>query len=348
MNDLSIQAHGVLFPVLTQLHLGEPVERFLDNGGKSLLFGEDADEYVSGQMNAARLKHETLDRWHALIDSATRRAGPLLTAADADISAVHRLQGVAPALPSAVQAAAMSADELETLCLRTARVIKDAGINLVLSPTADIVTGPNVWLAGRTLADDPESAARIVRAYVSGVRRAGVATTLKHFPGHPELSRHPASEEAEVSLPLDRLRALWAPFKAGIEAGAEAVMMGPAIFNAVQPSVAASISPDLIALLRGELNFRGLVMTCDLDHKATLRDATPGDAAVVALNAGADLLLLSPRSVPAIAQIVAAIVIAVETGRLPAARLAAAAAAVIRRTGTRNPGLSTSLNASGS
>lgn len=337
MNKLSTQAHSVLFPVLEQLHLGEDIQRFLDSGGKSLLFGESANEYVTGLIAPSRLEYETLERWHALIEDATRRAGPLLKAADADISAVHRLQGVTPTLPSRAQAQSMSADELEARCLQTALVVKQVGINLVLSPTADIVAGRNVWLDGRTVADDPDTAARIVRAYVQGVRRAGVATTLKHFPGHPTLLRHPASEEAAVAMSLDQLRSYWAPFRAGIDAGAEAVMMGPAIFNAVQPPVAASISPDLISLLRGELGFQGLVMTCDLDHKATIRNATLGDTAVAALKAGADLLLLSPKAVPQIPEIVAAIVSAVQTGQIPEARLDAAAAAVLRRVDAPDP-----------
>ncbi|PUA18434.1 glycoside hydrolase family 3 N-terminal domain-containing protein [Glaciimonas sp. PCH181] len=331
MDNLSIKAHSVLLPAMEQLHLGEDIQHFLDNGGKSLLFGETGNEYVNGKMDPARLKDETLERWHALIEDATRRAGPLLKATDADISAVHRLEGLTPPLPSRAQAQSMSAEELEAHCLQMALAVKQTGINLVLSPTADVVDGHNVWLNGRTLADDPGAAAKMVRAYVRGVRRAGLATTLKHFPGHPMLLRHPANEEATVTLSLDELRSYWAPFRAGIEAGVEAVMMGPAIFNAVQPPVAASISPDLISLLRGELNFKGLVITCDLDHKATIRDATLGDTAVAALKAGADLLLLSPKAVPKIREIVAAIVSAVQAGQIPETRLDAAVAAVLRR-----------------
>lgn len=334
MDNLSIKAYGVLLPALEQLHLDEDIQRFLDHGGRSLLFGETANEYVTGQMDPSRRKYETLERWQVLIEDATRRAGPLLKAADADISAVHRLQGLTPPLPSRPQAQAMSADELETHCLQTALAIKQTGVNLVLSPTADIVVGRNVWLNGRTLADDPGVAARIVHAYVRGVRRAGLATTLKHFPGHPTLWQHPANEEATVAMSLDELRSYWAPFRAGIDAGAEAVMMGPAIFTAVQPPVAASISPDLISLLRDELDFHGLVITCDLDHKATIRNGTLGDTAVAALKAGADLLLISTKAVPKIPDIVAAIVSAVQTGQLPETRLDAAVAAVLRRVDT--------------
>ncbi|NWD92331.1 glycoside hydrolase, partial [Pseudomonas sp. K5002] len=93
------KAYGVLFPVLLDVQMTDDVRRFLGNGGRSLLFGETGEEYVSGKMSASRLQTETLDIWQRFTGTATELGGPLLLAADADISAVHRLQGVTPALP---------------------------------------------------------------------------------------------------------------------------------------------------------------------------------------------------------------------------------------------------------
>ncbi|CAG9223088.1 glycoside hydrolase family 3 N-terminal domain-containing protein [Burkholderia vietnamiensis] len=335
MSELLRQAHAVLFPVLVTLELDDHIGRFLDNGGKSLLFGETGDEYVSGQMSAERRRRETLDAWHATVEQATARAGHLLLAADADIAAVHRLQWLTPPLPSRDDAQRMSPRELEDICFDMAKGVAQTGINLVLSPTADVVTGHNLWLNGRTLADDPVLAARMVRAYVRGVRRAGLQTTLKHFPGHPELVGHPATSDATVPLSLAELRALWAPFEAGIDEGVDAVMMGPARFEAVQPAVAASLSRELISTLRTELGFDGLVMTCDLDHRATQGDRALGDVAVAALAAGADLLLLSPKAVPRIGEVAEAIVRAVADGRVDASRLQAAFDSVSAAAGRR-------------
>lgn len=331
MSELLRQAHAVLFPVLVTLELDDHIGRFLDNGGKSLLFGETGDEYVSGQMSAERRRRETLDAWHATVEQATARAGHLLLAADADIAAVHRLQWLTPPLPSRDDAQRMSPRELEDICFDMAKGVAQTGINLVLSPTADVVTGHNLWLNGRTLADDPVLAAGMVRAYVRGVRRAGLQTTLKHFPGHPELVGHPATSDATVPLSLAELRALWAPFEAGIDEGVDAVMMGPARFEAV----AASLSRELISTLRTELGFDGLVMTCDLDHRATQGDRALGDVAVAALAAGADLLLLSPKAVPRIGEVAEAIVRAVADGRVDASRLQAAFDSVSAAAGRR-------------
>lgn len=330
MSELSRQVHAVLFPVLEALEADDSILRFLDNGGKSLLFGETGEEYVSGRMSEQRLRRETLEAWHGAIETSRARAGgQLILAADADIAAVHRLQGVSAKFPSREVAQCMPESELEKVCFEVACGVRAAGINLVLSPTADVLTGHNQWLEGRTLADDPETASRMVRSYIRGARRAGLKTTLKHFPGHPVLRGHPARDDAAVPSSLEELRVQWGVFQAGIDEGADAVMMGPARFEAFQPAEAGSLSTALIAILRTELQFSGLVMTCDLDHKATIGNRSIAEAAVAALQAGADLLLLSPNAVPHIGEIVRSIVAAVESGKLKLSRLEAAAGAVL-------------------
>jgi beta-N-acetylhexosaminidase len=328
MSSIESKAFSVLFPVLLDLDMNDDVRRFLGSGGRSLLFGETAQEYVSGKMSTSRLQSETLEKWQRFTGTAKELGGPLLLAADADISAVHRLQGIAPALPEPELARVMDVVELEEACFQVATAVRNAGVNLLLSPTADVVGGTNVWLQGRTLSDDVDRAAAMVGAYVRGVRRAGMASTLKHFPGHPVLLRQPSIEEAVVTESMDQLRAYWPAFRAGVDAGADAVMMGPAIFAACEPPVAASVSPELIGLLRQELGFKGLVMTIDLDHRSTIGNSSLGEVAVAALNAGADLLLISAKAMPEIPQIVRAITVAVAQGVLPLERLDAAAKAV--------------------
>jgi beta-N-acetylhexosaminidase len=328
MSTLENKAFSVLFPVLLDLDMNDGVRRFLGSGGRSLLFGETAQEYVSGKMSESRLQAETLEKWQRFTGTAKELGGPLLLAADADISAVHRLQGISPALPEPERARAMGIVELEEACFQVATAVRNAGVNLLLSPTADVMGGTNVWLQGRTLSDDVDRAAAMVGAYVRGVRRAGLASTLKHFPGHPVLLQLPAKEVAVVNESLDQLRAYWPAFQAGVNAGADAVMMGPAIFSACEPPVAASVSPELIGLLRQELGFKGLVMTIDLDHRSTIGDLSLGEVAVAALNAGADLLLVSAKAMPEIPQIVRAITAAITQGRLSQERLEAAAMAV--------------------
>jgi beta-N-acetylhexosaminidase len=335
MTDLREIAHGVLFPVVTDLTLPEAIWAFLDHGGRALLFGETGEEYATGRMSSQRLSAESAQRWREVTQAATARAGTLIVALDADVSAVHRLQAVAPALPTLAQAESMSDQDFETAVERVARVARELGVNVFLSPTADVVAGANPWLSGRTLGRDPGAVSRLVRAYVRGCQRGGVSATLKHFPGHPILTGVPAVDmDARVALSRHELEPYLEPFAAGIAAGARAVMMGPAIFDAYTPSVAASVSPDLYRLLRSRLRFGGLVMTCDLDHRATMRDAGLPQTAVRALQAGADLLLISPSGVPQIPEIVAAIVTAIQAEQLSLERLQAAWEAVRKLAGS--------------
>jgi beta-N-acetylhexosaminidase len=339
MTDLCRIAHGVLFPVVTDLTLSDAIWAFLDCGGKALLFGETAEEYATGRMSRQRLAEESRDKWRETTRAAIARAGGLIVALDADVSAVHRLQGVTPSLPSLAEAQSMPTRDFETTVERIAQAARELGVNVFLSPTADVVTGENPWLSGRTLGSDPMTVSRLVQAYVRGCRRAGIAATLKHFPGHPVLTGIPASDiDARVTMSLDQLEPCLEPFAAGIAAGARAVMMGPAIFDAFTPPVAASLSPDLYHLLRSRMGFQGLVMTCDLDHRATMRyDGLP-EIAVRALLAGADLLLISPDGVQRIPAVVSAIVDAIRQERLSLQRLEEAAHAVNRlATSTLSP-----------
>lgn len=330
MSALQTQAYSVLFPVVDGLELNEDLRRFFGCGGRSLLFGETAEEYRRGEMSASRIAFETLERWQTLTSEVHCLAGPSLLAADADISAVHRLQGVAPLLPEPEVAREMDIGELETMCFKVGTAVREAGVNIVLSPTADVLEGSNVWLDGRTLSDDVAKAAAMVGSYVRGVRRANVAATLKHFPGHPRLLKQPSTEEAKVHETLDQLRVFWPSFRAGIEAGAEAVMMGSAIFTGLKKPESASLSSQLIELLRAELGFSGLIMTIDLDHRSMMKNLPIGEVAVAALIAGADLLLIPSKAVREIPQIVSAITSAVERGTLPRERLDSASTAVLK------------------
>jgi beta-N-acetylhexosaminidase len=160
------------------------------------------------------------------------------------------------------------------------------------------------------------------------VQEGGVAATVKHFPGHPVCELDPAIEEGEVTWSLDRLRTMFEPFQAGINARAEIVMMGPAIFSALNPPIAASLSRDLIGILRGELGFKGVVLTDDLDWKATIRDRSMEETAIAAVAAGADWMLVSANGVGKISDMSIAIAGAVACGDMSGDQIAKSAAKV--------------------
>jgi beta-N-acetylhexosaminidase len=151
-------------------------------------------------------------------------------------------------------------------------------------------------LAGRTFSTDPEAAAAAVADSVRGWRQAGVATTVKHFPGlgGAIVNTDHAPETIERTRP--ELEADLEPFRAAIAAGTEFVMASHAFYPALDGERIASQSPAIVdGLLRRELGFRGVVMTDSLEAAAVLAVSDVEEAAVASARAGVDIILTTGR-----------------------------------------------------
>jgi beta-N-acetylhexosaminidase len=199
------------------------------------------------------------------------------------------------------------------------------GINLDMAPCADVLaTTDSPAIGTRSFGSDTDLVARHTVAAVIGLQAAGVAACAKHFPGHGSTSTdtHRALATIEGTLADLRRRDL-PPFSAAIQAGAAAVMPSHLRLPELTGELAASVSAAAITgLLRGELGFKGVVISDALEMKA-LRDAygIPG-AAVRAVAAGTDLLCFGRDTDEQMYLAVrAAIVAAVGTGELPGSRL---------------------------
>lgn len=322
--SLATDAHAVLLPAIDDLVLTDPLMRFLDRGGRALLLGETRAEYVARRMSPARQAHETAADIRALTDRIARHAGPALVALDQEPAGIRRLHALVPHLPEDLHAA--PSDQIERAAFQMARAARDLGVTMFLSPVIDLVTGHNPWLQGRTLGTDAAEVARIAAAYIRGVEAAGVVATAKHFPGHHDIDGDPAVEIATVGGGPTELRPGMIPFRAAIAAGARAVMTGPALVPGMDPEMPSSLSAATIAALR-DLGFAGLVVSDDLDAIGTLRGRRDvPTAAVEALRAGSDLLLLSAAN--DLERVCTRILSAIADGSLPEARLTQAAACV--------------------
>jgi beta-N-acetylhexosaminidase len=205
-----------------------------------------------------------------------------------------------------------------------------AGIDLDLAPVADVVVDSlNPIVGVRSFGSDPLLVARHVAAFVEGVQSRGVAACAKHFPGHGE-----TSADSHLELPVadaDRVtllaRAL-PPFHAAVEAGVRAVMTAHIRFPALGGDP-ATLSPEVIGLLRDELGFGGLVVTDALEMRAISGTVGLEEGAVRALAAGADALCLgAERTRDEVGRVHQAIVAAASSRRLPEDRLDEAAARV--------------------
>ena len=209
--------------------------------------------------------------------------------------------------------------------------LRGAGVDIDLAPSVDVNSDPrNPVIGVRSFGADPDLVGRHGAAYVRGLRSAGVAAAAKHFPGHGATTAdsHLARPGVDADGETRRCREL-VPFAAVIAAGVDLVMTAHVVFPPFGPEPATLNPRVLVDLLRGELGFEGVVVTDALDMAGVRADhGTPG-AAVLALAAGADLLLLGTDDGGELCpEVRAAVVAAVRDGTLPESRLAEAAARV--------------------
>jgi beta-N-acetylhexosaminidase len=205
--------------------------------------------------------------------------------------------------------------------------LASAGVSVDLAPVADVNTNPlNPIVGVRSFGSDAELVARHVGAFVRGLQRTGVAACVKHFPGHGDTTEDSHLELPTVERDGKAMAAAMLPFRAGIEAGARAVMTAHIRASGLD-NVPATLSPVVIGgLLRGELGFEGAVVTDALEMRAVSRTVGVEEGAVHALEAGADALCLGHDL--RLEAVHAAVVEAVRSDRLTEERLAEAAARV--------------------
>jgi beta-N-acetylhexosaminidase len=193
------------------------------------------------------------------------------------------------------------------------------GFNTDFAPVADVWSNPSNTVIGyRAYSDDYEQAAELVAAAVSGFHDAGVACTLKHFPGHGDTAEDSHYSSAYVSKTKEELEAEeWLPFQAGIDAGADLVMIGHLSVPALD-SVPATISHTIVTdILRGELGFDGVVITDSLEMSSVSNLYSSDELAVLAIEAGVDLLLEPSSFRTAVNGVIAAL----DSGRLTEERI---------------------------
>ncbi len=246
---------------------------------------------------------------------------PLLVASDLERGMAFRVpRGTVP-LPYAMAVGATHSEKAAHWTGEvTGREARALGIHWALAPVADVNNNPaNPVINVRSYGEDPELVARLAAAFVRGAQGAGVLTTVKHFPGHGDTSVDSHRARPVVTADRARLDAVeLVPFRAAIAAGVDAVMLAHVAVPALDPTGApATLSPALAAgLLRRELGFGGLIVT-DAMEMAGVRPAWTGEAAVRAVAAGADVVLLPAD--PRVA--VQALVRGVEEGQLEEERL---------------------------
>ncbi len=247
---------------------------------------------------------------------------PLLIGADFERGTAMRLdEGTSFPTQMALAAAGDPADAY-TMGRITTLEARAVGIHWIYAPVSDVNNNPgNPIINTRSFGEDPHRVAEFVSSYVRGVEENGGLATAKHFPGHGD-----TAADSHIDLPViradkDRLEKLeLVPFRAAISAGAGSVMTGHLSIPALEPDpdTPATLSKNVLTgVLRDELHFEGLVVTDAMEMGGITTRFAPGEAAVRAVLAGADALLMSP--VPDAAY--EALQAAVKSGRISHERL---------------------------
>ena len=197
--------------------------------------------------------------------------------------------------------------------------IRSCGYNLDLAPVADVWSNPqNTVIGDRAYSDDFTQAAELVAAAVQGFHDGQVACTIKHFPGHGDTSADSHLGAVYVYKSMEEIREQeLLPFIAGIEAGTDCVMIGHLIITDVEDTPALFSHALVTDLLRDELGFSGIIMTDSLQMQAMSDYYSSGEVAVMAIQAGVDVLLC-PMDLDASIQ---ALQDAIASGEIPESRI---------------------------
>lgn len=256
---------------------------------------------------------------------------PLLNSADFETGVGFRISG-ATTFPRAMAFGAVGDEKLAYEAGRITGVETRAlGVHVNFAPVVDVNNNArNPVINTRSFGEDPQTVGRLASAYVRGLQSAGVIATLKHFPGHGDTDvdshlglpviQHPRARLESIELP---------PFKAGIAAGADAVMTGHIEMPAFDPApnTPTTLSAPIVSgVLRKELAFQGLIYTDSMQMQGVTKMYAPGEAAVRAVLAGNDIVLHSPDDGAAFGGIRDA----VKSGRIPLAQVDASVLRILR------------------
>jgi len=247
---------------------------------------------------------------------------PLLVAQDMEFGAAMRVDEATRIIPAMGVAATGNPENAYAMGRITALEAKALGVHQIYAPVVDVNNNPlNPVIHVRSFSEDPAMVSEYATAFIEGVNSVGLMATAKHFPGHGDTEtdshftlpvlRHDYARLDTVELP---------PFRAMIQGGIASIMSAHISFPGIssKPEIPGTLDPDILnRLLVDSLQFQGLIVSDALEMKGVTNSYKAGEAAVSALKAGIDLLLLSPDEATAIS----AVVKAVEDGEITEDRI---------------------------
>jgi beta-N-acetylhexosaminidase len=256
--------------------------------------------------------------------SQQKDKAPLFIGIDMEGGRVARLKAPFTQWPPLAQLGALdSTSAAFKFALGMGAELRAVGINLDFAPCVDVLTNPkNTVIGDRAISTDPEQVAKISSALVRGYIKSNVLPCAKHFPGHGNTLIDSHEELPVENATLEELeKGALIPFKKAFRARLDMVMTAHIKFKNIDPDFPVTLSKKFLqTLLRGEMRYRNLIITDDLDMKALSKYHSVEDLPVMALQAGCDMLLYCnemahpPRALEAVKK-------AVSEGKIPAAQL---------------------------
>ena len=254
---------------------------------------------------------------------------PMLIGTDEEGGTVIRASGNPNLFPAkALSPQALFAQGGMDAILQDARqksvTLLDLGVNVNFAPVADVSTNPSDFIYARSFGQDAQATAGYVSQVVAVMKQDRIGSVLKHFPGYG------SNEDTHTGIAVDQRpyetfeTSDFLPFQAGIQAGADAVLVSHNVITCMDASLPASLSPAVHQVLREDLGFDGVILTDDLAMDAVAQYAQDGSAAVLAVLAGNDMVVTTDFETQ-IPQVVAA----VENGTIPEAQIDQSVARVL-------------------
>ena len=288
------------------------------------------DQHLGGLIISVGSPTEIASKLNALQRSS---ALPLLVGADLETGAAFRARG-GYFLPNGIDLGGATSFPYEmgigatrdtalayAMGRATALEGRALGIHMAFAPVVDVNNNPkNPVISLRSFGENPHLVAAMGAALVRGIQDNGMLATAKHFPGHGDTEQNSHLELARVDAPRARIDSVeLVPFRAAVNAGVRGVMTFHGLVPALDTSpLPATLNPRIMTdLLRGDIGFRGLVITDALDMNGVLGKMSMGEVTQRAVLAGADVLLMPTDNVAAID----AVVDGVRTGRFPESRI---------------------------
>lgn len=260
---------------------------------------EAVSEYkLGGYILFARdFKDKTAEQVRSDIESYQSAAGvPLLIGTDEEGGTVVRASSNPNLFPHVCQSpqalyAQGGMDSITQDARQKSLTLLDLGVNVNLAPVADVSTNPDDFIYDRSFGQDAQATADYVSNVVSAMDAEGIGSVLKHFPGYGNnVDTH--NGVAIDERPYETFETSdFLPFTAGIQAGADAVLVSHNVMTCVDDQLPSSLSPAVHQVLRNTLGFQGVIMTDDLAMDAVAAYATNESAAVMAVQAGNDMII---------------------------------------------------------